>query len=77
MDSDDHRRIKKFQKNWGNDPATEKQKKYLKKLGEDPSKYSDTKGEAYDVIRSATEGGMLGKVSNKLRQARKWSKDDI
>ena len=64
-----------------NDPATDKQKKYMRDMGEDPSKYRDTRGEAHKVLDSLEDGGILGKTSNSaannLRKARKFLQDDI
>jgi len=56
---------------------TDKQKKYLRDLGEDPSKYKDTRGEAHNVIDSTLEGGMSNSARNNLRKARKWMEDDV
>lgn len=76
MGSDDHSRINKFKKNWGNDPGTEDQEWEMKRKGLDPSKFGNTKGERADAIHSAKDGGIIGKTANELRKARKYL-DDI
>jgi hypothetical protein len=58
-------------------PATDRQKKYMRDMGEDPSKYNDTVVEAHKVLDSLEDGGMLGKASNELRKTRKFLQDDI
>jgi len=77
MGSDENRRADRNRSNWENDRSTSDQRKTMRKMGEDPSNYRDTKGEASNVIRSAGDGSILGKTSNDLRKARKWLQDDI
>ena len=60
-----------------NDPATDKQKKYMRDMGEDPSKYRDTRGEAHKVLDSLESGGIVNSAANNLRKARKFLQDDI
>jgi hypothetical protein len=76
MSSDDSRKWKN-RKDWENDPATEKQMKKLRHLGENPSNYKDTKGEYSNVIRSAENGDLSGKISNNIRKIKKWGQDDF
>ena len=59
------------------DPATDKQKKYMRDMGEDPSKYRDTREEAHKVLDSLEGGGISNSAANNLRKVRKWAQDDI
>lgn len=58
-------------------PATDKQKKYMRDMGEDPSNYRDNVVEAHRVLNALEDGGILGKTSNELRKARKYLEDNI
>ncbi len=58
-------------------PASDKQKKYMRDMGEDPSNYRDNVVEAHKVLDSLEDGGILGKTSNELRKARKFLEEDI
>jgi hypothetical protein len=58
-------------------PATDKQKKYMRDMGEDPSEYRDTVVEAHKVLDSLESGGISNSIANDLRKTRKWLEDDI